>query len=171
MAANFRAPLRSKLVPPSPAITPRGLIAMPNPFVHIELNSTDVDKSKAFYGKLFGWKLSDMQMPEFKYTMVDVGKGTGGGMMPQLMPNAPSAWLPYVQVDDIDSATKKAEKLGAEIMKAGQEVQGMGWLTIFIDPTGALLGLWEPKKGRPARRRQPARRKVGRRRAASARRR
>jgi len=119
---------------------------MANPFVHVELNTTDTRKAKAFYGKLFDWKLSDVPMPDFTYTMVDVGKGTGGGMMKQLMPKTPSAWLPYVQVKDIDAATKKAKKLRAKIMKDVTEVKGMGWLSIIVDPTGAMLGLWEPKK-------------------------
>jgi len=118
---------------------------MANPFVHVELNSTDPRKAKAFYGKLFDWKLKDMKMPVGTYTMVDVGKGTGGGMMKQLMPDTASAWLPYVQVKDIDVATKKAKKLRAKIMKDVTEVPGMGWLSIIVDPTGALLGLWEPK--------------------------
>jgi predicted enzyme related to lactoylglutathione lyase len=30
---------------------------MANPFVHVELNTTDVGKAKTFYGKLFDWKL------------------------------------------------------------------------------------------------------------------
>ena len=30
---------------------------MTNAFVHSELNTTDVDKAKGFYGKLFDWKL------------------------------------------------------------------------------------------------------------------
>jgi len=34
---------------------------MANPFVHVELNATDPEKAKAFYGKLFAWKLEDMQ--------------------------------------------------------------------------------------------------------------
>jgi predicted enzyme related to lactoylglutathione lyase len=29
---------------------------MPNPFVHVELNTTDLDNAKAFYGKLFAWE-------------------------------------------------------------------------------------------------------------------
>jgi predicted enzyme related to lactoylglutathione lyase len=32
------------------------------PFVHVELMSTDVGKAKAFYGKLFDWKLENMDM-------------------------------------------------------------------------------------------------------------
>ena len=32
---------------------------MGNPFVHVELMSTDVDKAKSLYGKLFDWHLED----------------------------------------------------------------------------------------------------------------
>ena len=54
---------------------------MSNPFCHVELNTNDVNKAKAFYGKLFDWKLEDMQSPGGGYTMIHVGEGTGGGMM------------------------------------------------------------------------------------------
>ncbi|HEV8142541.1 MAG TPA: hypothetical protein VGQ77_06760 [Methylomirabilota bacterium] len=54
---------------------------MGNPFVHVELMSTDVGKAKAFYGKLFDWKLKDMPMGDSTYTMIRVGEGTGGGLM------------------------------------------------------------------------------------------
>ena len=30
---------------------------MANPFVHVELNTTDVDKAKKFYGRLFDWQM------------------------------------------------------------------------------------------------------------------
>jgi predicted enzyme related to lactoylglutathione lyase len=121
---------------------------MPNPFVHVELNTTNQSKAKAFYAKLFDWKLSDVPMPDFggSYTMIAVGEGTGGGMMKQMCPGAGSAWLPYVLVKDIDKATKKAKKLGAKIMKDVSEVPDMGLLSIIEDPTGAMLGLWEPKE-------------------------
>ncbi len=120
---------------------------MPNPFIHVELATKNVPKAKAFYSKLFKWKLSDLPMPTpgGAYTMIDVGDGAGGGMMKQMMPGAGSAWLPYVLVKDIDAATKKAKKLRAKIMKDVTEVEGMGWLSIIVDPTGAMLGMWEPK--------------------------
>ncbi len=54
---------------------------MANPFVHVELNTTDLRKAKAFYGKLFDWKLSDVPMPDGTYTMIDGGDGTGGGIL------------------------------------------------------------------------------------------
>jgi len=119
---------------------------MPNPFVHVELNTTDVSKAKTFYGKLFNWDLEDVPMGPNTYTMIKVGQGTGGGIMKHPVPGAPSAWLAYVQVDDIAAATQKAKSLGANVMKDVTEVMGMGWLSIIIDPTGAALGLWKPNK-------------------------
>jgi len=119
---------------------------MPNPFVHVELNTTDVSKAKTFYGKLFDWQLEDVPMGPSTYTMIKVGQGTGGGIMKHPVPGAPSAWLAYVEVDDIAAATQKARALGANVMKDVTEVMGMGWLSIIIDPTGAALGLWKPNK-------------------------
>lgn len=118
---------------------------MPNPFVHVELNTTDVNKAKTFYGKLFNWKLEDVPMPGMDYTLIQVGSGTGGGIMKHPVPGAPSAWLAYVEVDDIHASTNKAKSLGANVMKDVTEVMGMGWLSIIIDPTGAALGLWKSK--------------------------
>ena len=117
---------------------------MANPFVHVELATTDPEKAKSFYGKLFDWKLEDMQMgPGMTYTMIQPGEGTGGGLMKQMMPGAPSAWLAYVIVDDVKAATAKATSLGARVMKDVDEVPGMGWFSIITDPTGAALGLWQ----------------------------
>jgi predicted enzyme related to lactoylglutathione lyase len=118
---------------------------MANPFVHVELNTTDVGKAKNFYGKLFDWNLEDVPMPGGAYTMIKPGAGTGGGLMKHPVPGAPSSWLAYVEVDDIEAATKKAKSLGATVMKDVTEVMDAGWLSIIIDPTGAALGLWKPK--------------------------
>ena len=121
---------------------------MPNPFVHLELNTTDLDKAKGFYGKLFEWTLEDTKMGEkgdLDYTVIKVGKGTGGGIMKQLIPGADSAWLPYVEVHDIKASTKKAASLGAKVMKDVTEIKDMGFLSIIVDPTGAMLGLWQTK--------------------------
>jgi uncharacterized protein len=119
---------------------------MGNPFVHVELMSTNVSKAKSFYRKLFDWKLKDMDMGDMTYTMIQVGDGTGGGLMKNPMPGAPSMWVAYVKVDDVQAATKKAKALGATVMKDVREVKGAGWFSIITDPTGAMLGLWQEKK-------------------------
>src|SRR5271155_209659 len=104
---------------------------MANAFAHVELNTTDVDKAKGFYGKLFAWTLEDVPMGDGSYTMIKVGTGTGGGIMKHPVPGAPSAWLAYVEVDDIAAATKKAQTLGATVMKDVTEVMGAGWISIL----------------------------------------
>jgi len=120
---------------------------MANPFVHVELATQDLDKAKKFYGSLFDWKLQDVPMGEMgTYTTIGVGTGTGGGMMKHPMPGAPSMWLAYVNVDDLAAATKKAKSLGAKIIRDVTPVPEMGSLSIIEDPTGAMLGLWEPAK-------------------------
>ena len=117
---------------------------MGNPFVHVELATTDVAKAKSFYASLFAWELTDLDMGGMTYTLIGVGEGTGGGIMAQHAPGAGSAWLAYVLVDDINEATEKARSLGAQIIRDVIEVPNTGWLSIIADPTGAALGLWKP---------------------------
>ena len=119
---------------------------MANPFVHVELNTQDIAKAKSFYQSMFDWKLNDMDMGGgHVYTIINVGEGTGGGMMPHPMPGERSVWLPYVNVDDVAAATEKAKSLGASVLKELTEVPDAGSFTIVADPTGAVFGLWQAK--------------------------
>lgn len=115
---------------------------MANPFVHVELQTQDPARAKAFYAGLFDWKLDDM--PGMSYTMIGVGDGTGGGIMKHPVAAAPSQWLAYVLVDDVAAATKKAAALGAQVVQDKTEVPNYGWFSIIVDPTGAALALWQP---------------------------
>jgi predicted enzyme related to lactoylglutathione lyase len=116
---------------------------MGNSFCHVELQTNDVAKAKKFYQNLFDWKLQEM--PGMGYTMINVGEGTGGGMMKNPVPNMPSSWMAYVLVEDVKAATQKAKSLGANVVKDVEEVPDYGWFSVIVDPTGATLGLWQPK--------------------------
>lgn len=120
---------------------------MPNPFVHIELQTKDVAKAKEFYSKLFDWRLEDVPMPggEGSYTLINVGEGTGGDMFQNPCPEVPPHWLAYVGVDDVRVATNKARELGATVAQDVMEVGEHGWMSVLIDPTGAALALWQGK--------------------------
>jgi catechol 2,3-dioxygenase-like lactoylglutathione lyase family enzyme len=51
-------------------------------FVHVELNTTDVDKAKKFYRQLFDWHMEDVAMgPSGQDTVIKPATGTGGGML------------------------------------------------------------------------------------------
>jgi len=118
---------------------------MANPFVHVELNTTDPAKAKSYYSQLFDWQMEDMPMPDGTYTLIKVGDGVGGGLMKHPMPGAPSMWLAYVLVDDIEKSTQKATSLGGKIIKGVTPVPEMGWFSIVQDPTGAVFAMWKAK--------------------------
>jgi predicted enzyme related to lactoylglutathione lyase len=116
---------------------------VPNPFAHVELSTDDVKKAKKFYAAVFAWKLDDL--PAMAYTMIDVSGGVGGGMQKKPAPDHPTAWLPYVQVDDVKATMAKALKAGGKAVLEYQEIGDMGSIGIFADPQGATLGLWAAK--------------------------
>jgi hypothetical protein len=124
---------------------------MAHPFCHLELDTTDPAKAKAFYSALFDWKITDSDMGGGMVysTFKPSDDSPGGGMMQHPMPGAPSSWLAYVLVDDINAANKKAVSLGAKLIVNTQEVPNMGWFSVITDPTGAHLGLWQTNPHAP----------------------
>jgi hypothetical protein len=54
--------------------------------------------------------------------MIDAGKGVGGGMMQRQVPQQPTAWMPYVEVDNVKKTVAKAKKLGANVMVEYMEI-------------------------------------------------
>ena len=117
---------------------------MANPFVHVELTTHDLPKAKEFYSALFGWQLQDMPMAGGRnYTMINVGDGTGGGMMTAPDPGIPPHWLPYVAVDDLAASTQRAKDLGATMIMENIPVAAYGKFTILKDPTGAVIAMWQ----------------------------
>ena len=137
---------------------------MPNPFAHVELSTDDVKKAKKFYQAVFAWKLNDL--PAMSYTMIDVAGGAGGGMQKKQMPEQATAWLPYVQVDDVKATMAKVIKAGGTAMLEYQEIGEMGSIGIFADPQGAALGLWAAKPGSEPHTPPPAENKVAKKAAA-----
>jgi len=120
---------------------------MPNPFVHMEFMTGDVPRAKQFFAAMFDWKLDDTTgAGGTPYTMFRTGDSSGGGIMQNPVPGSGALWVPYVLVDDVVAATRKAESLGAKVMKEVTELQGMGSFSIINDPTGAMLGLWQNKQ-------------------------
>ena len=124
---------------------------MAHPFCHLELDTTDPAKAKAFYSALFDWKITDSDMGGGMVysTFKPSDDSPGGGMMQHPMPGAPSSWLAYVLVDDINAANKKAVGLGAQLIVNTQEVPNLGWFSVITDPTGAHLGLWQTNPNAP----------------------
>lgn len=121
---------------------------MSDTFDHLELTTADPRKAQKFYGKVFDWKFETMKGMD--YTMIRTSKGAGGGIMASQSSQQPTAWMPYVTVANLEQTLKRAQKAGAKVVLAPQEVGGgMGSIAVFVDPTGAALGLFEEAAAPP----------------------
>ena len=115
-----------------------------------ELAAHDVDAAVAFYTKLgFEHQAMEMPGPDGKPSTYHVLSSEGkprAGIMKSPMPQAPQAWMPYVQVANCDQTIDKAKKLGATIALPPSDVATVGRLSIFTDPQGGWLGVLQPEK-------------------------
>ncbi|HEY2900044.1 MAG TPA: VOC family protein [Polyangia bacterium] len=120
---------------------------MSNPFSYAELHSKDADQAITFYRRLFDWKVTSLDTPKGRYTELDPAEGFPGGLL-AAKPGAPSGWLLYMRVDDVEAATQKARDLGATILASKELVPDTGWFSLCVDPAGAAFGLWQPMPGK-----------------------
>ena len=112
-----------------------------NSFCWAELATSDLAAAKAFYAQLHGWNFTDMETPGGPYVLIEPGSGHGGGMMP-LMPDMRPAWMPYVQVTNLEATLARSEAAGGKTLMPPHELgdgAGIAWLQ---DPEGARLGLY-----------------------------
>ncbi|HVQ62576.1 MAG TPA: VOC family protein, partial [Burkholderiales bacterium] len=123
---------------------------MGSPVVHWEMMSKDPAKASDFYKKIFGWKIT--HHPEIDYRIAETGGqgGINGGINGGIFkPDREGPWpamlTMYILVDDLAPYRKKIVAAGGKIHVEEQEVPGMGWLSLFTDPDGRMMGLWKAK--------------------------
>ncbi len=78
--------------------------------------------------------------------MIKAGAAKEPGVSMKVNPgigHVPSHWAPYVSVNDVKVATKKADKLGAKVIHEVHETPN-GIVSTVLDPTGAPLNLRQP---------------------------
>lgn len=110
---------------------------MSEAFVWFHNGSDKPAEVRDFYAKLLGWKPTDGPAG---MTLFAGEKGPFAGLAAK--EGATAGWLPYVQVDDVDAATKQALKLGATLLK--EKTRGpAGDFSVINDPGGAALALWQ----------------------------
>jgi len=112
-----------------------------------ELMTDDHERAFDFYSSLFGWEKGEaMDMGEHGvYQLFREGGADEdlGGMMnrPKEMPV--SAWIYYVNVEDLDGAVEAVEAHGGTVMNGPMEVPGGDRVAQCMDPQGAVFALHE----------------------------
>jgi predicted enzyme related to lactoylglutathione lyase len=54
---------------------------------------------------------------------------------------APSHWMAYVAVDDVDAKARRVEELGGKVCVPPTDIPNTGRFCVITDPTGATLSL------------------------------
>jgi uncharacterized protein len=135
---------------------------MPNTIMHFEIPADDVSRAKTFYEKTFGWTIKAYPMPpgqEYFAVMAKQGaeEGINGGLMKRQ--NEGQSFTNYVTVKSIDAMSQAVQNNGGAILMPKQEIPGgMGWIAMFRDPEGNVMGLHQPGAAAA----QPAARKSAR---------
>ncbi len=110
-------------------------------FFWYDLMTTDTAAAKKFYRAVVGWGTQDSGTPGMDYTLFTVGGAGLLGLMPEPKEmrdaGAPPAWLGYIQVDDVDAAVARVEKLGGKKMRDPVTVPDIIRFCPVADPQGA----------------------------------
>jgi uncharacterized protein len=106
-----------------------------------QLNAASPELARKFYAELFGWRFDEMSQDP-PYWGIYNGERTNGGMMPlPVGADAPSHWLVYFSVADLDDAAARIRDLGGDILVAPMDVPG-GRILVARDPQGAAFALF-----------------------------
>lgn len=115
----------------------------------IDLASSDPAASHTFYTTLFGWRVDVVPDPEAGgYGMFKLGDKEVGGVGPRPNEDQPPAWTIYILVDDAAAAIAKAKEAGGTVIAGPIDVMGEGTMGVLADPSGAVIGIWQPGRHR-----------------------
>ncbi len=114
-----------------------------NDLVNIEIYTGDLPEARALYAQLCGWRAEPIEAGCGSYVALDLGAGLGGGMV-ECGTGRP-LWLPYVEVDEIGDAMRRARELGAAVLLEPREGPA-GWRAVVVTPAGGEIAFWQPKE-------------------------
>ncbi len=107
---------------------------------HAEIPSANLDKSKDFFAKLFGW--------EFKpfgngYLLYNTHKGFTIGLKKVSKVAKGDTTIFHIRVGKVEDYLKKTKELGGKIFRDKTIIPAMGAYALIKDPDGNIIGLYQ----------------------------
>jgi predicted enzyme related to lactoylglutathione lyase len=123
----------------------------PGAFCWVDLATPNPIDAKAFYAELFGWEFDDRPAgPGMTYTMCRLGNSDVCAIYEQdpakRAQQIPPHWFSYISVADADQSSVSASALGGSVLMPAFDVTDAGRMSVIQDPTGAVAGLWQPRR-------------------------
>ncbi|MFE1830298.1 VOC family protein [Streptomyces yangpuensis] len=124
------------------------LVDQPGSLSWTELYTSDAAAAKDFYGGVFGWWYSDMELPGGggTYSLVtpagQPAERMHGGVMELPAEHLALAggqpyWHPVFAVTDCDAAVAVVTGNGGSVQMGPEDAEGVGRLAVCLDPAGA----------------------------------
>ena len=115
----------------------------PGRIAWFDITTTDLPRSKDFYGKLFDWQFTPVQGTDQAAEIVAGGTPIGTLRVAEGK-ITPFNGVVYVQVTDLQASCKKAKELGGTIPDGFpfNLPDGIGAIALVVDPAGHPIGLY-----------------------------
>ncbi len=120
-----------------------------------DITTTDLSKSKEFYGKLFDWTFDPVQGTDQAVEIVAGGSAIGTIRVAEGKISSFNGVV-YIQVPSIQKSCKKAKDLGGKLVPGFplNLPNGTGAIGLVSDPTGHPMGMYSrtpliPRKPAP----------------------
>jgi predicted enzyme related to lactoylglutathione lyase len=122
----------------------------PGTFSWVDLNTSDQNGAKTFYGGLFGWQADDRPVGDgIVYSMQQLNGKSVAAISPQMQDQreqgVPPMWNSYITVESADDTASKASELGADVHAPPFDVMDVGRMAVIQDPQGAFFMIREPR--------------------------
>jgi predicted enzyme related to lactoylglutathione lyase len=119
-----------------------------NTLAHFAINADDIDRARAFYEKVFGWKFQAWGPPGF-YQIEAKGSPVFGALqkrralMAGQRTNGFECTIGVPSIDRVEAAVKAS---GGKVLLDRSVIVGVGTLMFFEDPEGNVFGAMQYDK-------------------------
>jgi predicted enzyme related to lactoylglutathione lyase len=107
--------------------------------------TSDTERTRAFYGELFGWTGGEPNAEFGGYFNFTKDGVLVAGCMPH-MPGSdePDVWSVYLATDDAAKTLEAAAASGGQVTVPAMAVGDLGTMAVITDAGGASIGVWQP---------------------------
>ena len=83
-------------------------------------------------------------MPDGPYYILMAGETQVGGAMTASMPGAPSMWLTWIEVPNVEETLAAIGANGGKPFTDVMDIPNVGRMAVVSDPTGGVFGVITP---------------------------
>jgi len=117
---------------------------MKNPIQWLEITSTNLERAKDFYSKVFNLEFQLSEMPEYKMYMFGMPNAVGSsGALVQDSINKPSTdgTVIYFSCENLSTELGRVEAAGGKLLIPKTDIGEFGFFAHIIDTEGNRIGL------------------------------